>query len=207
MSFFYGKKTIQALLFSLPLFLFIGGIKINTQRNEIRELKENIQKTEESSKTLRSDTLKIRKDLDGSWGEIKRNTVSISDPITWCINRIRGNVGVSDFDIEPIGANPPIEMRISRLLRNEREGLWPCLAPYKVNLTFKETTIGSLLYIFEELESKKNSAIISKLSVEPLDKKGTFQANAEVCFPIFYYPEDARDVKDFLSTPLSTLAK
>ena len=207
MSFFYGKKIIQVLLFFLPLFLLIGGVKINAQRNEIRNLKGNIQKIEESSKTLHSDTLKIREDLDGSWGEIKRNTVSISDPITWCIDRIRGGVGVSDFDIEPIGANPPVEMRISRLLRNEREGLWPCLVPYKVNISFKETTLGSLLYVFEELESKKNSAIISKLSVEPLDKKETFRASAEVCFPVFYYPKDARDVKDFLSSDPSSLPK
>jgi hypothetical protein len=98
-------------------------------------------------------------------------------------------------------------MRISRLERDERETIWPVLVPFKVHMSFKETTLGSLQYIFEELESKKESAIITSLSVAPLEKEGTFQVDAEVCFPVFYYPKDARDVKDFLSSDPSSFPK
>ena len=72
-----------------------------------------------------------------------------------------------------------------------------CLAPYLVRLDFRETSLQTLEYVLEQLESASSFCVVTYLNLTPLESGNGYSATAMVCLPTFLYPEDWRDIRSF----------
>ena len=198
MNSLFLRKIAQVFVVILPVFCLILGVEINQQRVRSERLFNQLQATQNSTAQLRKETHFLRNAVEGQYQELKKSVVSSSDPISWCVEHIRGEVGISGFDLEPIGMDVPVEMRMDRVARDAAEGTIACLAPYVVHLTFKPCSISRMQYVFEQLESPKEALIVKNLELSPAEEKNCFQAVVTICLPIFQYPEDWRDICSFL---------
>ena len=196
----HQKRKISRVLWSvLPLLLLASTVRLHLLRNRLHDLQGQIAETRLNCARLKRNTHLLRTQLKEYLPDLKKYTVSISDPIAWSIDRIRGTVGIADFEITTEGIRAPVELRTSREMRDEKDGLFPVLAPYRIHLSFERTTLPTLLYVFEELESSRNAAIVQQLSVLPDPRSESVSATAVVSYPAFLYPEDWKDIREFLS--------
>ena len=204
MSFRIPKVWVWTACGVLLLALLPMGWKLKTLKKRADRISLEISNARKAAAQCRQEAGFIRERLEGRLSELKKNTVDMDNPIVWCVGWIRNRVGLSeDIDIECIGTKPPVGMAMGRSVRDSMEGTVACLAPYSVRLDLREATLGTLEYVLEQLESPDYPCIVTYLEVNSPESGKGCSATAMVSLPIFQYPEDWRDIRDFLASEVS----